>query len=61
MYKRQDEVRVIGDSLQGEEIPLPRLLDALAFALPLSREEKLELASEASVRQRLKQISTALK
>ena len=60
LLKRTDEVRVIGDSLQGEEIPLPRLLDALAFALPLSREEKLELASEASVRQRLKQISSAL-
>lgn len=60
LLKRTDEVRVIGDSLQGEDIPLPRLLDALAFALPLSREEKLELASEASVRERLKHISTAL-
>lgn len=57
---RTDEVRVIGDSLQDEEIPLARLLDALAFALPLSREEKLELAGEASVRERLKQITAAL-
>lgn len=60
LLQRTDEVRVIGDSLQGEQIPLPRLLDALAFALPLSRETKLDLASEASVRERLKQISTAL-
>ena len=56
-----DIVRALGDSLQEEAVPLARILDALGVMLQMPREEKIEFAGEASVRERLKRISNALK
>lgn len=60
LAKRDDAARVIGESLESEQVPLPRILDALAVTLPLSFEDKLALAGEPSVRERLKLISSSL-
>ena len=61
MSRRTDAAQALGESLQDTDVPLAGLVDALAVVLPLSREQKLSLAGEASVRKRLTAISNALR
>lgn len=61
LSERNDIVQALGDSLQNEAVPLARILDALGVMLQMPREEKLEFASEGSVRERLKRISNTLR
>lgn len=61
LSQRTDAAQALGESLQHSDVPLARLIDALAVVLPLSREQKLEFAGEGSVQKRLDDISNVLR